>query len=288
MKEKINLLLICILFVSAFAVVMYPIVSNLQNERLQKLLLDDYKTMVENIPESKLATDWKRARKYNENLVQSGAVLADPFDPQKYVPDQKSYEDLLNPNKDGVMGMIEIPKISLKLPIKHGTKAEVLANAVGHLEGTSLPTGGEGTHTVLSAHRGLPSAELFTNLDQLEIGDTFCLYILDEVLYYEIDQVKVVEPKEIEDLKIEAKKDQVTLITCTPYSINSHRLLVRGQRCEEPAEEIEKTATIFFKIHTYEMIVLAIAIIAAISVIVIIKRTPSKKQTERGRSDNGE
>lgn len=260
---------------------MYPIVSNLQHERLQKQLLADYEATVGNVSESELEKDWERARRYNENLVQNGVVLADPFDPKKYVPDQKSYADLLNPNGDGVMGSLEIPKLSLKLPIKHGTQAETLADAVGHLEGTSLPTGGKGTHSVLSAHRGLPSAELFTNLDQMEIGDYFCLYILDEVLYYEVDQIKVVEPKEIEDLKLDAQNDCVTLVTCTPYSINSHRLLVRGQRCEAPSEDTEVAPKVFFKTHMYEFAVGLIATAALLSILIIIKKTAKGKNENR-------
>lgn len=149
----------------------------------------------------------------------------------------------MNLSGDGMMGYIEVPKINIKIPIYHTTEDEVLQKAAGHLEGSSLPVGGKGTHAVISAHRGLPSATLFTDLDKLEEGDHFLLYILDDVLCYEVDKISVVEPKETDDLAVEEEKDLVTLLTCTPYGVNSHRLLVRGHRVDYETADIEEVST---------------------------------------------
>ena len=169
---------------------------------------------------------WEAASDYNYSLTQRR---------NEYILNEKQkkqYEELLNIRGFGIMGYIDIPSIKCSLPIYHGTEESVLQNAVGHIEWSSLPVGGEGSHCVLSAHRGLPSAKLFTDLDKLDIGDVFTLRILDEILTYEVDQILIVEPKETEDLHIVQGQDYCTLLTCTPYGINSHRLLVRGHRIE--------------------------------------------------------
>ena len=173
---------------------------------------------------------WADALAYNAEL-RPGTAAYTPGETQS-----RAYSGLLNVDGSGIMGYIEIPKISVSLPIYHGTGEAVLQVGVGHLDWTSLPTGGEGTHTVLSGHRGLPSAKLFTHLDQMEVGDTFQLRILDEVLTYQVDQILIVLPEETSDLVIQKGKDYCTLITCTPYGINTHRLLVRGQRVETTEE----------------------------------------------------
>ena len=285
MKEKTSLFLVCLLLLISFTTALYPIVSNLQKERIQRQQILDYQNAVEQVPEKKLNREWKRAKTYNWNLVQNGVVVADPFDPRKYVPDQKTYTDLLNPNGDGIMDYLEISKISLKLPIRHGTEAETLANAVGHLEGTSLPTGGKVTHAVLSAHRGLPSTELFTNLDRLAEGDIFTLYILDKILYYKVDSIKVVEPEEVDDLRIIEGKDSVTLVTCTPYSINSHRLLVRGQRrAAVDGQNGEKEN--FFSLHVYECVAVPVLLVICVAVAGAMKRNiASRREKEEAKEE---
>ena len=186
-----------------------------------------------------------------------------------------NYYDLLNINKDGMMGYLTIDKIKVELPIYHGTSNEVLNSSVGHLEGTSLPIGGPSTHSVLSAHRGLPSAKLFTNLDKLEIGDTFKIAILDEVLNYQIDKIMIVKPNNRNNIKIEENNDYVTLLTCTPYGINTHRLLVRGTRIENTKKTTYIT-TEGFKINNLIVVpILTIPIIILLLIITIIK--PVKK-----------
>ena len=167
---------------------------------------------------------WADAQSYNETLIESGG-------PRELTDEEREeYEAQLNVSGNGIIGYIEIPKISCSLPIYHGTDEGVLQIAIGHIEGSSLPVGGESTHCVLSGHRGLPSAKLFTDLDQLVEGDTFVLRVLDETLTYEVDQILIVLPNELEALQIEEGKDYCTLVTCTPYGVNSHRLLVRGHR----------------------------------------------------------
>ena len=176
---------------------------------------------------------WNAAAEYNRRL------LADTGNRYRMTEaEEEEYESLFDVTGTGIMGYVEIPKIKTSLPIYHGTDEAVLQIAIGHLAGSSLPVGGEGTHCVLTGHRGLPSAKLFTNLDEMEEGDTFSLHVLDQTLTYEVDQIRIVEPQELEDLEIEAGKDYCTLVTCTPYGVNSHRLLVRGHRIETPEESV--------------------------------------------------
>ena len=195
--------------------------------------------------------EWARANAYNEALLPS--ILPDSFAVAEASdePDEE-YMACLNIAGDEMMGTVEIPKIDIELPIYHTTDEEVLEKAAGHLEGSSLPVGGESTHAVISAHRGLPSASLFTDLDQLEEGDHFLLHILDETLAYEVDKISVVEPEETQDLAVEEGEDLVTLLTCTPYGVNSHRLLVRGHRVPYEAEAIADEQPPLFgtSIHT--------------------------------------
>ena len=204
--------------------------------------------------ERALASSREKAKAYNEALLPS--VLPDSFavaqaegeDSEAY----RTYMDCLNPLGDGMMGTVEIPKINVKLPVFHTTEETVLEQAAGHLQGSSLPVGGESTHAVISAHRGLPSAALFTDLDRLEEGDHFLLHILDDTLCYQVDQILVVEPEETESLAVEEGKDLVTLLTCTPYGVNSHRLLVRGHRVPYEPEVVaeEDTPLTQISLHT--------------------------------------
>lgn len=228
MKQRLMTILIILLFVTGIGIMSYPFVSNWLNQLSQSKAIENYKTAVSTLDEDMVAEEIKRADNYNKNLI-SNVILTDPFDESALAETTKEYQSLLNIN-DGIMGYIEISKISVNLAIYHGTSSEVLIKGVGHLEGSSIPVGGMGTHTVVSAHTGLPSARMFDRLTELEIGDVFYIEVLDVTMAYKVDQIKVVEPDNVSDLGIKPDKDYATLITCTPYGVNSHRLLVRGYR----------------------------------------------------------
>lgn len=230
MKRKIFTAIAVLVMMVGIAVMLYPLVSNLLYERQQEELTEFYADKAEEVPEEEKNEQLEECRIYNGNLRSGGVLLTDPFEGAQLDPAAHPYVDLLNITGDGAMGSLEIPAIGVDLVIYHGTDEEVLQKGVGHLQGSSLPIGGTGTHSVLSAHTGLSSKKLFTDLDQLEEGDVFYIHVLNEDLAYQVDQIKVVLPSDTEDLQINAEEDYVTLITCTPYGINSHRLLVRGTR----------------------------------------------------------
>jgi sortase A len=212
---------------------LYPLASNFLYESRQDTILTEYEAAMEQTGDQELATALADARSYNERLRTSTAILTDPFNSAQYQVNDTEYTALLNWNGDGIMGYLEIPSIQVKLPIYHGTSEAVLSQGVGHLEQSSLPVGGMGTHAVLSGHTGLASKRLFTDLSQLQVGDFFSITVLDQRLTYQVDEINVVEPHETELLRIEEGQDYVTLLTCTPYGINSHRLLVRGVRISD-------------------------------------------------------
>lgn len=231
MKKKssfVTAILIAALLAGAL-LLLYPTVSDYWNSFHQSRAIASYAEQVADLDDTTYDQIWADARAYNETLDNSTSRFV-MTEEQK-----KIYEALLNIADNGVMGYIEIPKIKCNLPIYHGTDEAVLQIAIGHVQGSSLPAGGESTHCVLSGHRGLPSAKLFSDLDQLTEGDVFLLRVLDETLTYEVDQIRTVLPNELDDLAIEEGKDYCTLVTCTPYGINSHRLLVRGHRVENQA-----------------------------------------------------
>ncbi len=218
---------------------LYPVISNMINSNKTGVVINDYSDSIATNTVSENDKLIDEARNYNKNL--STVNIVDAFvNPKENESDE--YKSILNVNGDGMMGYIKIPKIDIKVPIYHGTGNEVLQKGVGHLEGSSFPVGGESTHSVLSAHSGLPSARLFTDLNQLEVGDMFYIYILDQVFAYKVDQVLVVEPADIEELELKEGEDYVTLVTCTPYAVNTHRLLVRGTRVEYSPEVLESIA----------------------------------------------
>jgi len=230
-KKGINTTaLLIIVFFVGLSVMLYPTISNHWNERTQSKAIIDYEKMLANIEPKDYTAYFKAAEEYNEKLSKLGYPLID-------FKKVEGYEETLDITGTGMMGYITIDKINLELPVYHGTEDNVLSIAAGHLQGTSLPVGGESTHCVVSAHRGLPTALLFTNLDHMEIGDTFYFTILDKVITYQVDQIKVVGPTEAEDLLIESGEDYCTLLTCTPYGINTERLLVRGKRIESVAKK---------------------------------------------------
>ena len=234
-RKKSNILLTALLVLALLAglsLLLYPTVSDWWNSMHQSRAIASYVESVVELDEEQYDAVWQAAQEYNAAL---------PDDDTRFLPgeeEQALYETLLNVGGDGIMGYVEIPKIDVELPIYHGTNEEILQTAVGHIEGSSLPVGGEGTHSVISGHRGLPSARLFTDLDQLEPGDTFMLHVLNETLTYEVDEINTVLPDDISHLGLEDGEDLCTLVTCTPYGVNSHRLLVRGHRVENAPEPI--------------------------------------------------
>ncbi|MGI5906910.1 MAG: class C sortase [Candidatus Pararuminococcus gallinarum] len=230
--------LAAVLFLAGAAIFLYPTVSNYLAEKNQAVVVQDYEQAVQENNAEALEEEWQKAEAYNENLA--GDPVKDPFVPGSGYALPENYSEVLN--VDGVMGYVEIPQISVMLPIYHGTTEEVLEKGVGHIESTALPIGGEYRHTVLTGHRGLPSAELFTRLDELEEGDIFLIHVLGETLAYKVDQIKTVLPTELEDIQAVKGMDLATLLTCTPYGINTHRLLVRGQRTEYVPEEVAAQA----------------------------------------------
>lgn len=226
MRKHASTIFLILILVVGLSLMLYPSLSNWWNEAHQSRAIAAYSQEVSKLDENRYDELWQQAWEYNRSLVgRENAYLLD--DSQK-----AEYERLLDVSGMGIMGYIEIPSLKVSLPIYHGTEESVLQVAVGHLEWTSLPVGGESTHCVLSGHRGLPSAKLFTDLDRLVVGDRFRLGVLDQVLTYEVDQILIVEPQDTEALLIEEGKDLCTLVTCTPYGINTHRLLVRGHRVE--------------------------------------------------------
>lgn len=242
----ISSLFLVLIFLIGAGILFYPTVSDLWNNYRNQQLISEYTEVVETMESEDFSEIWAEAREYNAQHTVN--TILDAFDEEEgdYVLSHP-YDQVLNPTGNEIMGYLEIPKISVKLAIYHGIGTEALENGCGHIEGTSLPIGGVGTHSVLSAHRGLPSAKLFTDLDQLEIGDLFYITVLDEKLAYKVDQILTVLPEETEDLAIEEDKDLVTLVTCTPYGVNSHRLLVRGERTEYVPEEDTSTPSMILR-----------------------------------------
>ena len=245
MKKITYRIIVAVIFLAGLSLLLYPFIANEWNTYRQERLISSYDATVTELNEEgaiDYGAEWLRAQQYNDELMPM--ILPDSFAiAEAQEGEDEEYMAALNLAGDGIMGTVDIPKIGITLPIYHTTDGEVLEKGAGHLEGSSLPVGGESTHAVISAHRGLPSASLFTDLDLLEIGDHFLLHVLDETLCYEVDQILTVEPDETEALQVEEGEDLVTLLTCTPYGVNSHRLLVRGHRVpyEETVVEEERT-----------------------------------------------
>ena len=226
-KKKVSLstILLVIILLVGLSVMLYPVISNWWNSHTQSRAIAVYQKAVEDLNEVDYKKVLNDAKEYNKKVRK----LRDPFVDYGEIPD---YDDILNVSENGVMGYISIPQIRVELPIYHGTSEGVLSIAIGHLQGSTLPIGGAGNHSVISAHRGLPSAKLFSDLDQLIVGDTFTITVLKEVYTYEVEEINIVEPNQMDKLICVPGKDLVTLMTCTPYGINSHRLLVRAHRTD--------------------------------------------------------
>ena len=262
-RNKIGLLLVLMLFVGVCGL-LYPSVSQYWNTKTQTRAVENYREILDSLKPEDFAAFFEEAEKYNSELGELKFQLTD-------YRQLEGYNDILNVGGNGIMGYISIPKLNVELPLYHGTSAEVLNIACGHLEGTSLPTGGESTHCVLSAHRGLPHARLFTDLDKLELGDTFQLTVLDRTLTYQVDQIKIVSPNETEDIQITDGEDMCTLLTCTPYGVNSHRLLVRGTRVENAAPTLYVTSDAYKIDSLVATPVVATPILLVLLIVLMVK-----------------
>ena len=277
MKRKLSTMLLILVFFAGLSLLLYPSLSDYWNSFHASQAVATYSEEVRNLNADKYDCLIGEAREYNAAL------------PGRYKAfflsesDRSTYNALLDVNGTGVMGYLEIPTIQISLPIYHGTEDEVLQIAVGHLGWSSLPVGGEGTHCVLSGHRGLPSAKLFTNLDKLVAGDKFVIRVLDEVMTYEVDQILIVEPNDLSALAIEKGKDLCTLVTCTPYGVNSHRLLVRGHRVENESEEIRVTSD---AMEIDPLIVApAVALPMLLALLFILLVSGKKKKSDGGKKN---
>ena len=279
MKKKssfVTAILIAAFFIGAL-LLLYPTISDFWNSFHQSRAIASYAEQVADLDENSYDRLWEDARIYNKTLGDrmNRFVMAEE--------QKKAYAALLNIADNGVMGYIEIPKVRCNLPIYHGTDEAVLQVAIGHVPGSSLPVGGESTHCVLSGHRGLPSAKLFTNLDELETGDVFMLRVLDETLTYEVDQIRTVLPNELGDLAIVEGEDYCTLVTCTPYGINSHRLLVRGHRVENHAG----ASTIRVTADAMQIEPLQVAPLVAAPILVVMLVVVLIPHRTKGKGDEG-
>ena len=287
MKKKAGNLVICIIFLAGLSLLLYPFVANQWNNYRQKQLISGYEQVVSE-KEAAEGIDYdaerKKAEDYNEALLP--CVLPDSFALAESSGVDPVYMNTLNIAGDEMMGSVEIPKINIKIPIYHTTEEEVLNKGAGHLEGSSLPVGGANTHAVISAHRGLPSASLFTDLDQLKEGDHFLIHVLNETLCYEVDKISVVKPEDTTALAVEDGQDLVTLLTCTPYGVNTERLLVRGHRVPYVEEEVkeEKTVLSGSSLHTNYLlwVFVGLSVTALFVFVLYLKETKLKRRTNKG------
>lgn len=275
MKKHLSTIFLVLILFLGVAILLYPTVSDYWNSFHQSRAIASYIEQIENIDPADYEEEWARARAYNAEL--SRKMNRFKLSEEEYA----EYESLLNLTGSGIMGYIEIPKINCTLPIYHGTDEAVLQIAVGHLEGTSLPTGDIGNHTALSGHRGLPSAKLFTDLDQIEEGDLFVIRVLDEIMTYEVDQVLIVLPEELDGLAIDPQQDYCTLVTCTPYGINSHRLLVRGHRTEN--QELETVIKVVADATQVKPILVAPILAAPMLLVLFVWMLESTRRKDQQR-----
>ncbi len=277
MRRRVTTLLLIALFLAGLAVLSYPFISNQWNQRVMSRAVEAYEDTTQTLSAKDYDRYWKGAEAYNQILSALGSdtVL---LKPEMLV----GYEDQLDVSGTGIMGYLTIEKINLQLPIYHGTDASVLLTGAGHLQGSSLPIGGENTHSVLSAHRGLPSALLFTRLDELEEGDTFTITVLGRRMTYEVDRITIILPTEFDELAIKEGQDLCTLMTCTPYGINTHRLLVRGVRTENAEDPITVRADAVRLDSTVAAVFLGIPLLLFLIIRMLIRtrkrKTPGKKR----------
>ena len=277
-KNRITVILLVAVLLAGLSLLLYPLVADYWNSIHQSQAIATYMDDVTELDDSTYDALWEEAQSYNAALLENR---------NRFFPDeeeQQYYGQLLNISENGIMGYIEIPSIDVMLPIYHGTSEEVLQTAIGHIEGSSLPIGGPSTHCVISGHRGLPSARLFTDIDQLSEGDTFTLLVLDETLTYEVDQIRIVEPDDTSLLTIEEGQDLCTLVTCTPYGVNSHRLLVRGHRVEnqETAGVLRITADAMMIDSRYVAPDIAVPILIIVILVMVLRPLGRRKKKGKG------
>lgn len=276
LKKNWTTLLLVIVLLGGLGLIGYPSFSNWYNSFHQSRAIEVYSQKVAMIDDKKYEQMLAGAREYNKTLLSRGDDRFNMTDEER-----EEYDSILDVDGSGIIGTVTIPKINVNLPVYHGTSESVLQIAVGHIEGSSLPVGGKGTHTVLSGHRGLPSAKLFTDLDQLEVGDIFQLTVLDEVLTYEIDQIHIVLPNELQDLEIDPDRDLATLVTCTPYGINSHRMLVRGHRIENPDKGDVRVSSDASQIEPLHVLPFVAGIIGLLALIIVLVQSSEDKKNLR-------
>lgn len=295
MRKILNVLFV-LMFLAGFLLLAYPTISDQWNTYRQSRLISSYEETVSTMEEEDFSDEWAKAEAFNDALTENN-IYGDVFAGEDEELEDTEYWSVLNVAGDGVMGYLSIPKINVRLSIYHGTSDDVLQTGIGHLDGTKLPIGGESTHCVLAAHRGLPSARLFTDVDQLEKGDRFYIHVLDEVLAYEVDQIyDMVDKDDMETLEsalsIVDGEDHVTLFTCTPYGVNTHRLLVRGVRVPYEGEE-EAASTpaesMVRAVQDYYMLYLVLGLSVTLLVILILRCLirPKRKRRGGGQADSG-
>lgn len=271
-----------LLFWAGFLICIFPVISNIIERQRQADAVATYRQTMEKEDEKEIEEKWRQANEYNEMLFQAKGGIVEETE-------EKKYEELLNIHGTDIMGSLEIPKIQVELPIYHGTEDEVLSNGIGHLEGTSLPIGGENTHSVLTGHRGLPSSKLLVRLDEMKIGDLFFIHTYKEVMAYKVEEIMVVKPEDTAWMEIKGEKDLVSLVTCTPFGINSHRLIVTGHRVDYKEKEYIKIKPQLPSVR--EIIVTVFPILFVVSIVVIeiknriqtYRRQRRRKRREKNR-----
>lgn len=300
MKNKLPIIGIVLILLAGIGVLSYPLVSSVVNNIASRQGAEDYSQTVKVMPDEETKKYFEEAEKYNASLNDS-VIITDPFDYEAYSKIGANYEDTLMFRSDGVMGYIDVPKINVYLPIYHGTSKEILDKGAGHLQNTSLPIGGMSTHSVISAHSAYPTETFFDYLTDLKDGDEFYVHILNRTLKYKVDQIKVVLPENIEDLRVINGKDYVTLLTCTPYSINTHRLLVRGERVEYDDSEYVTTGSSVIAFEDYlfllgykipywgaGLFILGVVLVIVLIVVGVKRSDKNKKQKHiKSESDSG-
>ncbi len=263
-----------LLFWAGFLICIFPVISNMVERQRQADAVATYRQTMEKEDEKEIEEKWRQANEYNEMLFQAKGGIVEETE-------EKKYEELLNIHGTDIMGSLEIPKIQVELPIYHGTADEVLSNGIGHLEGTSLPIGGENTHSVLTGHRGLPSSKLLVRLDEMKIGDLFFIHTYKEVMAYKVEEIMVVKPEDTAWMEIKDEKDLVSLVTCTPFGINSHRLIVTGRRVDYKEKEYIKIKPQFPSVREIIVTVFPILFVVSVGVIQIKNRIQTYRRQRR-------
>lgn len=283
MKNKLFYIVLVVVFAAGLSLLLYPTISNAYNSWLQSRAIVEYSQQVDQLAQETYEQEWEKARTYNQALLER----TNPFALTEEL--EQRYWQTLDLTGQGIMAYVQIPSIDVSLPIAHGTAENTLQDKIGHIEWSALPVGGESTHCVISGHRGLPSSELFTNIDHLELGDKFYIHVLGQVLEYQVCHIAVVEPEDQSLLRVEEGQDLVTLVTCTPYGINSHRLLVRGIRTDTKGETVTEDLYVKNEVTGIDTLVLVSVILVAVAIIVfVILLLDSKKKKRRQQNEKAE